>query len=144
MLEIFILVYQVPKVIFYFKLKRWLQLSSCGMTHNTPTMVPWCLQALLAASIITCLPGIDNHLLRELLSPSGRYLPSLSIPHGDWLSGGQLREQCFLFLNPPIPRGPVLRKSIRPWCPLTACLKSGGVNGRESARWFDRCQTSTF
>ena len=81
----FILVYQVPKVVFYFKVKRWLQLFSCGMTRNITTMVAWCLPALLAASIITCLPGIDIHLHKELLSPPGRYFPSLSIPHGDLL-----------------------------------------------------------
>ena len=118
----FIRVYQVPKVTFYFKVKGWLKLSSCGMTRNTPTIVAWCLPALLAASIITCLPGIDNHLHRELLSPWPADIRRLyQFPmEAYYVWREQCSDDCLLFLNPPVPRG-VLRKSIRGMMP-SKCL----------------------
>ena len=118
----FILVNQVPKVVFYFKVKKWLQLSSCGMTR-IPTMVAWCLPALLAVSIITCLLGIYN------ISTGNYYLPrtiSAVLINSPWrlIVDGVSQEQCWvdclLFPNPPVPRG-IIRKSIRGlskrwWC----------------------------
>ena len=119
----FILVYQVPKVTFYLKVKRWLQLSGCVMTRNTPTMVAWCLPALLAASIITCLPGIDNHLHRELLSLPANICRPYQFPmETNYVWREQCSDDCLLFLNPPVPRG-VLRKSIRGMMPSNCLYK---------------------
>ena len=116
------------------------------MTRNTPTIVAWCLPALLAASIITCLPGIDNHLHRELLSPRPAYIRRLyQFPmETNYVWREQCSDDCLLFLNPPVPRG-VLRKSIRGMMPSNCLYKKWWHGNRQvSASGFDRCQTSTF
>ena len=108
----FILVYQVLKVIFHLKVKRWLQLSSCGMTGDTPTVVAY---QRPDASIhkLLCLPGMLVIFTGSVLSlPATISPPSLSIPHGDWCcqTAGRQRKQYgptwidhLPLPNPPVP-----------------------------------------
>ena len=117
------------------------------MTRNTPTVVAWCLPALLAASIITCLPGIDNHLHRKLLSPPADICRPYQFPMETYCVWRPVARTLLSWV-PPLPKSTcpkgVLRKSIRGMMPSKCCLKSGGLNRQGSAPEFDRCQTSTF